>query len=103
MEVPPTGGKGKEDNFSWTDGEIEFLLECIKVYAATRRFEGLHWEGIRAKYDKIRELCIERYPGAEKEAMEIDFPRAPCVQNITKEQISAKVKSIQTKCKNVGN
>ena len=53
MEVPPTGSKAKEDNFSWTDGEIELLLECIKVYAATCRFEGLHWEGIRAKYDKI--------------------------------------------------
>ena len=99
MEVPPTSSKAKEDNFSWTDGEIELLLECIKVYAATCRFEGLHWEGIRAKYEKIQELFIERYPRAETEAMEIDFPRALCVQNITKERISAKVKSIRTKYK----
>ena len=99
MEVPPTASKEKETTFSWTDGEIELLLECIKVYAATCGFEGLDWEGIRAKYDKIRELFIERYPRGETEAMKVDFPRALCVENITKERISAKVKSIRTKYK----
>ncbi len=97
MEVHLARSKPKEDNFSSKDGEIELLLECIKVYAATCRFEGLHWEGIRAKYDKIPESFIERYPKAVTEATAIDFPRALCVPNITKEQISAKVKSIRTK------
>ena len=70
MEVPPTGSKEK---FSWRGGEIELILEHIKVYTATCHFEGLHQEGIRAKYDKIRELFIKRYPTADTEAVEVDF------------------------------
>ena len=41
------------------------LLECIKVYAATFRSEGLDWEGIRANYDKFREFFVERCRKAE--------------------------------------
>ena len=51
--------KAKEVTFIWTDAEIELLLEAVKVFAATCLFElGKDWEGVKAKYDKIKEIFI---------------------------------------------
>ena len=45
--------------FIWTDAEIELLLEAVKVFAATCLFElGNDWEGVKVKYDKIKEIFI---------------------------------------------
>ena len=65
-----------EEIFSWTDGEIELGLEFFKVYATACRLEGLLWEEVNAKYGKIRASFIERYPRAEREAIEIDFQKS---------------------------
>ena len=52
--------KAKEVTFSWTDAEIELLLEAVKVFAATCLFEGKDWEGVKAKYDKTRNTCTQQ-------------------------------------------
>ena len=88
--------KGKEETFTWTDSEVELLLECVKSFAADCRFEGKDWEGIKSKYDKIRSLFAERYPKVNCE-VEIDeeFPKSLSLDTITKERIAAKVKNLR--------
>ena len=51
----------KEEIFVWTDAEVELLLEVVKAFASDCLFDGLDWEGCKAKYEKIRKMFIERY------------------------------------------
>ena len=73
--------KTTEDIFAWTDHEIELLLETVKAYSWQCSYEGKNWESIKSKYDKIKELFIERYP---KESGE-EFPKLSVLDSITKE------------------
>ena len=49
-------------DFSWKDDELDLLLRCALVFKSKCEYEGLSWEGTKAKYDKIKELVVERYP-----------------------------------------
>ena len=49
-------------DFSWTDDELDLLLRYALVYKSKWEYEGLSWEGTRAKYEKIKEILLERYP-----------------------------------------
>ena len=49
-------------DFSWTDDELDLLLRCALVFKSKCEYEGLSWEGTKAKYDKTKELVVERYP-----------------------------------------
>ena len=72
--------------FIRTDAEIELLLEAVKVFAATCVFGGKDWEGTKAKYDKIREIFVERYPVVEAgEEQTEDFPKPICLERVTKD------------------
>ena len=33
--------------FSWTDDEIQLLLESVNKYKCKREYEGINWESIR--------------------------------------------------------
>lgn len=63
------------ETFSWTDPEIELLLEAVKVFASNCMFNGTDWEGVKSKYNKIREIFVECYP---------NYPNSKCLEKITK-------------------
>ena len=82
------------DSFSWTDAEIELLLDVIKRFQSEQQFEGVDRESVKSKYDKIKDMLIERYPTSGKPE---DFPKKKsCLHElITKDRIAAKVKTIR--------
>ena len=88
--------KGKEDEFVWTDNEVELLLECVKLFESDSLFEGKDWEGIKSKYDRIRGLFTERYQKVNNECdIDEEFPKSLTLDTITKERIAAKVKNLR--------
>ena len=40
--------KVKEEMFSWTEQEIELLLETVRSHAASSQFEGKEWESVKS-------------------------------------------------------
>ena len=52
--------KSQKEIFTWTDSEIELLLEAVKVFSTNCSFEGKDWERVKSKHDKIRQLFAER-------------------------------------------
>ena len=56
--------KSQKEVFTWTDSEIELLLEAVKVFSTNCSFEGKDWGSVKSKYDKIRQLFTERYPSS---------------------------------------
>ena len=85
----------KGDSFGWTDSEIELLLECIKEYSSKCRFDGIDWEGVKSKYEKIRTIFVGRYPKASTEEVNENFPKAQNLLGFTKDQIASKMKTIR--------
>ena len=61
-------------DFSWTDDELDLLLRCALVFKSKCEYEGLSWEGTKAKYDKIKELVVERYPNKQSDNPNEKFP-----------------------------
>ena len=49
-------------DFSRTDDELDLLLRCALVFKSKCEYEGLSWERTKAKYDKTKQLVVERYP-----------------------------------------
>ena len=83
-------------DFSWSDDELDLLLKCALVYKSKCEYEGLSWEGTRTKYEKIKELILERYPDKPSDNPNEQFPRVGKTEFITKERVSAKVKKMRT-------
>ena len=42
--------KKDDPTFSWTDKEVELLLESIKIFKVNMEAEGVDWESLRTKY-----------------------------------------------------
>ena len=88
--------KQKEPNFTWTDSEIELLLEAVKVFASESLYNGIDWEGVKSKYEKISKIFVERYPKIKDgDVPDEEYPRSNKLEEITKERISAKLKTIR--------
>ena len=83
---------GKASDFNWTDDEIQFLLEVCFDFKAENDYEGVNWGSKRTKYEQIKSKFCEQYPEVEDEK----FPRSNDLDAITKERVSAKLKSIRT-------
>ena len=83
---------GKASDFNWTDDEIQFLLEVCFDFKAENDYEGVNWGSKRTKYEQIKSKFCEQYPEVEDEK----FPRSNDLDSITKERVSAKLKSIRT-------
>ena len=50
----------KDDpTFSWTDKEMEVLFESVQILKVNMEAEGVDWENLRAKYEKIMEIVHE--------------------------------------------
>ena len=88
--------KQEEPNFTWTDSEIELLLETVKVFASESLYNGIDWEGAKSKYEKISKMFIETYPKIKDgDVLDDEYPRSNKLEEITKERISAKLKVIR--------
>ena len=88
------GKKKEKTKFVWTDEQIELLFETVLAYKVTCEYEGICWESVKAKYQKIMKIYVERYPTASEENT-TDFPRASTPELLTKQRIAAKLKRIR--------
>ena len=67
--------KSKSDNFSWTDDEVELLLNVAIDYKTTKTMENIDWESCHSKCQDILDKYKEMYPTAEDaEKLGKDFP-----------------------------
>ena len=87
--------KSQKEIFTWTDSEIELLLEAAKVFSTNCSFERKDWESVKSKYDKIRQLFAERYPNSPEGIISEEYPKSQSLETITKDRIAAKLKSIR--------
>ena len=76
-----------EGNFIWSDDEVELLLDVVYAFKCNKEADGYDWESIKAKYDIIRALFLERYPV---------FLRA-FKRKETSNRLVAKIKALQLK------
>ena len=82
--------------FSWTGREIELLLESIKSFKADTENEGIDWESVKTKYEKITVIFHENYP--TNDDIE-NFPRAKEIDTLNKARITSKIKNIRSSYK----
>ena len=84
----------KDDpTFSWTDKEMEVLFESVQILKVNMEAEGVDWENLRAKYEKIMEIVHENYP---KTGDIEEFPHGECIQELHKARITNKIKKIRS-------
>ena len=87
-------GKDKAASFTWTDEEIELLLDVIRHYKSDKEGRGFDWQSVKTKYDDLRDIFIERYP---TEGPATDFPHPDAANEFTKERINSKIKIMRQK------
>ena len=80
--------KKTNTDFLWTDDEIQRLLQTSFNFKQKCEFEGRSLESVRSKYEQIFENMSKEYPE--------DPEKFPNKSTITKERITAKLKSIRT-------
>ena len=86
--------KKSSTDFRWTDDELELLPKCCADFESQKEYQGINWEDTRNKYEKIKEIFIDRYPTEEADIER--FPNETKVEEIvTKDRISAKTKIIR--------
>ena len=51
-----------EADFSWTDDELQLLLEASLDFKSKCEFQGETWESKRSKYKNILDIMLKRYP-----------------------------------------
>ena len=84
----------KDDpTFCWTDKEMEVLFESVQILKVNMEAEGVDWENLRAKYEKIMEIVHENYP---KTGDIEEFPHGECIQELHKARITNKIKKIRS-------
>ena len=91
-------GKKKNEKacgFNWTDDEIQLLLEVCFDFKTGSDCKRVYCESTRTKYEQIKSKFCEQYPEFE----DGKFPRGNDFDSITKERVSAKLKSIRTNFK----
>ena len=85
--------KATKTKFCWTDYEIELLLKSVNQYRCKCEYEGINWESLRSKYERIQEIFIDSYPKNCVEGK--DFPLLDNLEVISKDRVAAKLKKIQ--------
>ena len=77
-----------ETEFSWSDDELQLLLESSLTFKSKCEFEGESWESKRSKYESILDIMMRQYPE--------DQEKYPNKEKLTKDRVSAKLKTIRT-------
>ena len=80
--------KKTNTEFFWTYDEIQHLLQTSFNFKSKCEFEGLSWESKRSKYKQMFQNVSTEYSE--------DPEKFPNKRTITKERITAKLKSIRT-------
>ncbi len=55
-----------DKNFTWSDEEINLLLNVVIDYKARKAGEGVNWETVRSKYEDVTKIFLEKYPHNDK-------------------------------------
>ncbi|KAK1878136.1 Nuclear body protein SP140-like protein [Dissostichus eleginoides] len=84
--------------FLWTDDEVELLLRVTLEYKTTKVKENVDWESCKCKYSDISRAFHVQYPRTRADK---DFPHD--ANAITKVQLTAKLKQIRTKYRQLVN
>ncbi|XP_010773512.1 uncharacterized protein [Notothenia coriiceps] len=84
--------------FLWTDDEVELLLRVTLEYKTTKVQENVDWESCKCKYIDISRAFHEQYPRTRADK---DFPHD--ANAITRVQLTAKLKQIRTKYRQLVN
>ena len=80
---------GDEQQFKWTDDEIQLLLEVVGNYKATQTQQKLDWVKIWSRYEEIAAQFKKEYPEQPSNL----YPHK--WEEITKDRVTAKLKKIQ--------
>ena len=92
--------KTKRAEFVWSDDECELLLNVTHDYKIQQLMNGTDWESVRSKYSDILELYKKEIPEPEESSRLLkDYPHKK--EEITKEVLTAKLKAIRTKFRQV--
>ena len=70
---------------TWTDEEMQLLLQVVIDYKATKTNKGWEWEAMNSKYEYITERFQARYPKKDTVVFEEEFPNHADLQKITKD------------------
>ncbi|XP_033998620.1 mucin-5AC-like [Trematomus bernacchii] len=84
--------------FLWTDDEVELLLRVTLEYKTTKVQENVDWESCKCKYSDISRAFHAQYP---RTLADKDFPHD--ANAITKVQLTAKLKQIRNKYRQLVN
>ena len=81
------------ESFSFTDDEIQLLLEVCIEYKVEREYWGIDWELLGNKYEQIQEKLIQQFPKNSTDG----FPNCDnAEQTLTVKHIGWKRKTIRT-------
>ncbi|CAB4033892.1 Hypothetical predicted protein, partial [Paramuricea clavata] len=89
-------GKAKNDNFVWTDDEVELLLNVVVEYKVKRTAENVDWESCITKYSDILDMFIAQYPSPENAEM-IGKSFSHKEHELSKASLTAKLKQVRLK------
>ena len=73
------GPKKTNNDFRWTDDEIQLLLQTCLEYKTKGEYKGFSWESMINKYKNIHEILVENYPRDE-----VDKEKYPNAEKIDK-------------------
>ena len=77
-----------EVDFSWTDDELQLLLEASLDFRSKCKFQGESWESKRSKYENILDIMFKQYPK--------DQEKYPNKEKLNKDRVAAELKNIRT-------
>ena len=83
-----TMSKATKTEFCWADDEIQLLLESVNQYRYKCEYEGINWETVRSKCERIPEIFIDSHPKNSVEGKE--FPVLENPEVISKNRVAAK-------------
>ena len=85
--------KATKTEFCWTDDEIQLFHESVNQYRCKCEYEGINWESVRSKYERIQEIFIGSYPNNSGDGKDIPVLENPEV--ISEDRVTAKFKKIR--------
>ena len=74
------GPKKTNNDFRWTDDEIQLLLQTCLEYKTKGEYKGFSWESMINKYKNIHEILVENYP--RDEADKEKYPNAEKIDKV---------------------
>lgn len=84
------------EDFKWTVDESE-LLTVMEEYRVQQLAEGTSWESVKSKYNDILKIFRDHLPENEEDTSVLAKERS----EITKDTLSAKLKAIRIKFRQV--